>query len=299
MPRSLCALTGLFLCLCTALIGPARQASAGGDTSVRIGMVQTFFHDVPKGLIGFATEPFNKVMRDTTGLNGALVIGTDPFSVARDLSANKIQLGVFHGHEVAWVQQKHPELKAFMIAVHAQYPVSAYVLVPATSPVTSFASLRGKDIAIPRRTKEHCRVFIERQCQGGGTCASKDYFGHIVGSSNVETALDDLCAGKFDAAIIDSIGLDFYKELQPGRFNKLRVLAHSEPFPPAVIAYRQGGLSEATLAKIRDGLCSAHKTPIGEEMMKMWKITSFEPVPTTYTQALADCLKAYPMPETK
>ena len=67
MRRSLCALTGLFLCLFTALIGPARQASAGGDTPVRIGMVQTFFHDVPKGLIGFATEPFNKVMRDTAG----------------------------------------------------------------------------------------------------------------------------------------------------------------------------------------------------------------------------------------
>jgi ABC-type phosphate/phosphonate transport system substrate-binding protein len=299
MPRSLCALTGLLLCLCTFLSSSARQASAGADAPVRIGMVQTFFHDVPKGLIGFATEPFNKVMRDTTGLNGTLVIGTDPFSVARDLSTNKIQLGVFHGHEFAWVQQKYPELKAFMVAVHAQYQVEAFVMVPATSSAVGFAGLRGKDISVPRRTKEHCRVYIERQCQGDGTCASKEYFGHIVNSANVETALDDLCAGKVDAAVIDSIGLDFYKELQPGRFSKLRILARSAPFPPAVIAYRQGTLSEATLAKIRDGLCSAHKTPIGEEMMKMWKITSFEPAPATYSQALADCLKSYPLPEAK
>jgi hypothetical protein len=34
-------------------------------------------------------------------------------------------------------------------------------------------------------------------------------------------------------------------------------------------------------------------------MMKMWKITSFEPVPATYGQALADCIKSYPAPEAK
>jgi hypothetical protein len=31
----------------------------------------------------------------------------------------------------------------------------------------------------------------------------------------------------------------------------------------------------------------------------MWKITSFEPVPASYGQALAECIKAYPMPENK
>jgi len=150
--------------------------------------------------------------------------------------------------------KKHPEIKALMIAVHAQYPVSAYVLVPGASAATCFADLKGKDFSVPRRTKEHCRVFVERHCQGDGVCASMDYFSHIVNSANVETALDDLFAGKFDAAIVDSIGLDFYKELQPGRFNKLKILKQSEAFPPAVIAYRQGGLDEPTLARVRDGL---------------------------------------------
>lgn len=298
MRRSLCALTGLALCLSALISGSARHASAGAS-AVRIGMVQTFFHDVPKPLISFATEPFKQVMRDTAGINGELIIGPDAFAVGRDLSANKVQLGVFHGHEFAWVQHKHPEIKALMIAVHAQYPVSAYVLVPSASAATCFADLKGKDFSVPRRTKEHCRVFVERHCQGDGICASKDYFGHIVNSANVETALDDLCAGKFDAAIVDSIGLEFYKELQPGRFNKLKVLKQSDAFPPAVIAYRQGGLDEPTLARVRDGLSSAHKTDMGREMMKMWKITSFEPVPAAFGQTLSECIKAYPMPEAK
>ena len=298
MRRSLCALTGLALCLFALMAGSARDASAGA-TPVRIGMVQTFFHDVPKPLISFATEPFKQVMRDTAGINGELIIGADAFAVARDLSANKVQLGVFHGHEFAWVQQKHPELKGLMIAVHAQHQVSAYVLVPCTSTAVTFADLKGKDFSVPRRTKEHCRVFVERHCQGDGTCGSKEYFSHIVNSANVETALDDLFAGKFDAAIVDSIGLEFYKELQPGRFSKFKVLKQSDAFPPAVIAYRQGGLDEATIARVRDGLSSAHKTDMGREMMKMWKITSFEPVPASFGQALAECIKAYPMPENK
>ena len=102
-----------------------------------------------------------------------------------------------------------------------------------------------------------------------------------------------------DAAIVDSIGLEFYKELQPGRFNKLKVLKQSDNFPPAVIAYRQGGVDEPTLARVRDGLSSSHKTEMGREMMKMWKITSFEPVPASFGQTLSECLKAYPMPEAK
>jgi len=280
-------------------VGTARQASAGGDSTVRIGMVRTFFHDVPKPLIGFATEPFIKVMRDTTGLNGALVIGADPCAVARDLNANKLQLGVFHGHEFAWVQQKFPQLMPLTLAVHAQYPVTAYVMVPLASPAVTFADLKGKDLALPKRTKEHCRVFLERQCRGDGPCASKDYFAHIVHSANVETALDDLVEGKFEATIIDSVGLDFYRQLKPGRFGKLKILAQSEAFPPAVVAYREGSLNAATIAKIQSGLGSAHKIPMGEEMMKMWKITSFEPVPGSFGQTLADCLKAYPMPDVK
>src|SRR4051812_15818017 len=69
---------------------------------LKIGMAKTFFNDIPKAFVDFATEPFKKLMKETTGLDGDLVPNYDPFEVARLLNEDKLQLGVFHGHEYAW-----------------------------------------------------------------------------------------------------------------------------------------------------------------------------------------------------
>jgi ABC-type phosphate/phosphonate transport system substrate-binding protein len=283
--------------------GPTPEAPAGGDSprgdSLRFGMVRTFFNDVPPPLYRFVTDPFSTIMRETTGLCGELIVGGDAFAVARQLCEGKFQLAVFHGHEFAWVQQKHPELQPLMVAVNTQRSVRAYVLALKDGPVQSFADLKGKEFAVPRRTREHCRVYLARECKDDGHCAPKEFFGRVVCPANVETALDELCLEKVDAVLVDSIGLEFYKDLKPGCFDRLRVVAESDIFPAPVIAYRQGGLDDATLAKLRDGLRSAHKTEMGRDMMKMWCITSFDPVPSDYAEALATSLKRYPCPEGK
>jgi ABC-type phosphate/phosphonate transport system substrate-binding protein len=105
-----------------------------------------------------------------------------------------------------------------------------------------------------------------------------------------------LTRGDVHAVAVDSIGLEFYKDLKPGCFAKLRVLAESDEFPPAVIAYWQGGLDTRTLGLLRDCLLNAHATPLGAELMRMWEITSFEPVPVDYSAAVAACIKQYPCP---
>jgi ABC-type phosphate/phosphonate transport system substrate-binding protein len=283
----------------------APRAAAGGNTSaaspVKIGMVQTFFHDLPKPLIALATEPFKAVMRDTIGLTGELAVGADAFSVARDIEGGKIQYGIFHGFEFAWVQKKHPELKPFMIAVHSEHTVSAYVLVRKEGAPAAFTNLRRKDIGVPKGTKEHCRLYLERTCRCCGNPASrlapKDYFAHVASPANVETALDELCRGKYDAVLVDSVGLAFYKDLKPGCFNRLHVLTQSEAFLPPVIAYREGTVSSETLATFEAGLRSADRTALGKEMLKMWKITSFEPIPANFARQLEASIKAYPPPE--
>jgi ABC-type phosphate/phosphonate transport system substrate-binding protein len=283
----------------------APRAAADGKTGaacpVKIGMVQTFFHDLPKPVIALATEPFKKVMRDTTGLTGELAVGADAFSVAGDIEGGRFQCGIFHGHEFAWVQKKHPELKPVMIAVHREHTVTAYVLVRKEGAPAAFSDLRGKDIGVPKMTREHCRLYLERTCRGccnpASRLAPKDYFAHVAAPANVETALDELCHGKYAAVLVDSVGLAFYKDLKPGCFNRLQVLTQSEAFIPAVIAYRQGTVNSATLATFAAALRSADRTELGKEMLKMWKISSFEPIPANFAQQLEASIKAYPPPE--
>ena len=297
--------------LACSILGRLTPRAAAGDATcatgpVKIGMAQTFFHDVPRPLIAFATEPFKVVMRDTTGLAGELVVGDGAFSIARDIERGKFQLGIFHGFEFAWVQKEHPELKPLMLAVHSEHTVTAYVLVRKEGAPAAFTNLRGKAIGVPKGTQEHCRLYLERTCRD---CASRnsanpascmtprDYFAHVITPANVETALDQLCLGKYDAVLVDSLGLEFYKDLKPGCFNRLQVLSQSEAFLPPVIAYREGAISSETLTRFEAGLRSADKTEMGKETLKMWKITSFDPIPANFVQQLEASFKAYPPPE--
>ena len=74
-------------------------------------------------------------------------------------------------------------------------------------------------------------------------------------------------------------------------------MQQSEQFPPAVIAYKQGVIDQATLIQFRTGLLTAHDTELGRDMMKMWKIEAFEMIPANFDRSLIDTLKAYPAPE--
>jgi ABC-type phosphate/phosphonate transport system substrate-binding protein len=269
------------------------------DIPLRVGIAGSFFHDVPKGLVKTITQPFVTVMHEAAGLKGELVTGDDAFAVAKQLSGGTVQLAVFHGFEYAWVQQKHPQLRPFMVAVNSARPIQAYIVVKREQGAASFAALRGKNFAVPRRTKEHCRLFVAQQCQANAKDSAKTFFAQVSKPANVETALDDLGSGKFQATVVDANGLAFYRDLKPGRYARLKIIAQSEVFPPLVVAYKQGSLDAAILERIRIGLRAAPKTEMGREMMRLWGITAFEPVPETFGQTLIASLKAYPMPNAK
>ena len=265
---------------------------------IRIGMANTFFNDVPAIFVDIVTEPFGKLLKQTTGLDGKLLTDDDAFGLANKLEAKQMQFGVFHGHEFAWVQKKHPELTPILVVANRQHDVRAFVIVHRNSKFNSIADLRGKNIDIPLATKQHARVFLTKHCTNNAQPNLNEFFTEIKKSSTPMDALDDLCRGKSDAVLVDSIGLSKYKALKQFHFqNNLWVLKESEAFPSAVIAYRQGAVDAATVTKFRDGLLKAHENAVGRDMMQMWSIEAFELPPQNYSQSLAECLKAYPLPE--
>lgn len=266
------------------------------DSALRVGIPETFFPDMGPILIREITEPFAVLLRKTAGVECEPVTGGQPLAVARRLSENKLQLAVLHGIEFAWAQEKYADLQPLMIAIRAQRDFCAYVLVHKDSAPASFADLKGKNIAVPKRTTEGCRLFLDRLCRRNGTKRPADFFAHVVHPADVETVLDNLARGKYPAALVDTNGLDFYKDLKPGVFARFKVLANSEPFPPLVLAYRKSALPDAMLTRIRTGLRVAGNTDMGRELMKIWHIHRFAAVPDNLPQTLADSLKRYPPP---
>lgn len=286
----------LILSLAVGLAGFPASTYATEPDPVRIGMVQTLFNDVPAPLIALLQPPFKSLMKEFTGLNGLPGPGGDAYALAKDIVEDRVHLGVFQGVEYGWVSQKYPELKPLMIAVSKYHSLKAHLIVKADDGAKGFGDLKGQQICIPFRAREHLNLFAEKHCSQTGMCTPKSYFSRVGKPLSSEAAIDEVLSGKSAAAIVDTLAWESYAEVHPGRYRKLKSAIDSESFPTAVVVYRQGFLSDATLAKFRQGMTTANKSEKGRELMTMWKLTGFEPVPPAYAQAVAEIIRAYPPP---
>jgi ABC-type phosphate/phosphonate transport system substrate-binding protein len=284
-----------FALACLSTAEPRAAAEEAATATVRIGLVETLFPDTPEPLMQVMIRPFKSLMETQTGVRGQVVVGGDAESVSRQLKEDRLQLGVFHGIEFAWVRTKNPDLRPLLIAVNRNRVLRACLVVSAASQARDYADLKGKKVGLPRLSREHCRLFLERRCCKEG-CNTAKFYGEVTTPQDAEDALDTVVDGKLDAAVIDGTALESFRKLKPGRAAKLKILQQSEPFPSAVIAYQPGGLAESLLERFRHGMISARSTRHGRQLLEMCRITAFEAVPSDYEELLASIAKAYPPP---
>jgi ABC-type phosphate/phosphonate transport system substrate-binding protein len=296
MMRARWGLAALLVTAAAAGLTPAGEEMK--TDTVRIGLASTLFRDTPETLVQTMLRPFRSLMESQTGLSGQLVPGVQPDELGQQLKDEKVQLAVFNGIEFAWARQKSPELTPLMLAVNRQKYLRAYVVVRDDSPAAGLADLKGKSVGIPKRTREHCRVYLERRCAALGK-EPKDFFAKVTVPINMELGVDQVVNGESDAALIDGCFLNWYEERKPARFAKLKVIEKSEVFPAAVVAYCAHSIDDATLRRFREGMLSAKDNPRGVQLMTLCQMTSFEPVPDDYEQLLKEIVKTYPPPEKK
>jgi ABC-type phosphate/phosphonate transport system substrate-binding protein len=274
------------------LIGPAANGEGRIDV-LRIGASGTLTGeaDGSKEKAGVAT--LHRFIREETGMDNEILGRLDWRDLADRMAKRQLHLGVFQGYEFAWAREKHPALAPLAVAVNVdRYPV-AYVVTRRRSPAADFAGLQGQSVSLPATSLAFLRLFLARQSEA---CGKKPdaFFSTMTAPDNVEDALDDVVDGKVGATVVDRVALAAYKRRKPGRFNQLKVLARSQPFPPAVVAYYGSAVDQTTLGRFRDGLLGAHRKPKGETLLTLCRLTGFEPVPDDFPRALEATRKAYP-----
>jgi ABC-type phosphate/phosphonate transport system substrate-binding protein len=274
--------------------------AAGQDGSlIRIGLIRSLFRDTSEPLMQIIMRPFKSLLESQTGVHGELVAGGDANNLAQRLKSGDCQLGIFHGFEFAWARQTMPELKPLLIAVPKQKrSLRAHLVVAAEDSPKSVADLKGKVVALPYMSREHCRLFLERRCVPAGANPAK-FFSRLAIPRDATDAIDDVISGTTAAAVIDDGDLESYRGNYPEYFAKVKVLLQSEAFPCAVIAYYPGKLSQELLDRFREGMHSAKDSQQGRQMMQLCRISSFEDVPGDFEKMLTDIAKAYPPPSTK
>ncbi len=243
-------------------------------------------------------ETLHQFIKDETGLNNEIVGQEKWQNLADKLAKGQYHLGVFNGYEFAWAQEKYPDLKPLVVAVNVdRYPV-ALVLTKRDNPATDLAGLRGQTLAVPVTGKAFLRLFVDRQSMAINKKAD-GFFSKITTPDNVEDALDDVVDGTGQAIVVDRAALEAFKRRKPGRFNQLKEVARSQPFPSTVVAYYGSTLDEPTLRRFKDCLLNAKRKEKGEMLLTLSRLTGFEVVPEDFAKVLAETRKAYPVENTK
>jgi ABC-type phosphate/phosphonate transport system substrate-binding protein len=243
-----------------------------------------------------ALETLRNFIKEETGFANDIVRQKDWRELADKMAKSQLHVGVFQGYEFAWAQEQNGDLKPLALAVNVyRYPV-AYMVAKKDDPAKDFAGLKGQSLCLPDTGQRYLRLFVDRESQAAGKEA-KDFFSKVTTRDNVEDVLDDVVDGVVQAAAVDRASLEAYKRRKPGRFNQLKEVAHSQPFPPVVVAYYDKVLDEATLRRFREGLLGASNKEKGKMMLTLFRLSGFDAPPEDFAKVLAETRKAYPPPK--
>jgi ABC-type phosphate/phosphonate transport system substrate-binding protein len=263
--------------------------------TISIGVPPSLMQDMSSGQMKFVKDEFPAMVKEFTGIDSKLVPHDSVEAVGKKLIAGDDAFAILQGVEFGWLKAKHPEIQPVLVGIYHVTQPRALLLTKKDDAGTSFADFKGRSVAILKAGKEYIYLFVNKGTGGD----PKQFFGKIVETTNAETALDDILLGKVAAALVDQASLDNYKDVNPGRFARLRVVEQSDPFPPMGLFYVPGKTPADIVEKFRTGMLKANDSARSRDAMSTFKITSFELVPTEYATWVADIVKAYPEPKAK
>jgi ABC-type phosphate/phosphonate transport system substrate-binding protein len=243
-----------------------------------------------------AKETLKKFIKDETGFDNEIIPQKDWQELGAKLRSKELNLGVFQGYEFAWAREKHPDLRPLAIAVNIHPYRTAYVVVREDNKAKDYGGLEGQSFALPKVNQGHLRLFVEQETKARGK-TPETFFSKITTPENFEDPLDDVVDGMIQAAIVDRVGLEAFKRRKPGRFKRLKEVAHSQTFPPPVVAYIDAALDKDTLQRFQEGLLNAHRKEKGRSLLTFFKLTGFDKAPDDFDRVLTEIRKAYPPPD--
>ncbi|CAN5456048.1 hypothetical protein BH11PLA2_BH11PLA2_32060 [soil metagenome] len=275
---------------------PALAAEPTPAPDVKIGMYQGMFRDVPPNVVAALAKPMKALLEKTVGVTGDAILLKDSEELAAALNDKKVNVGVFHGFEFAWLKAKNPNLEPLLVAMPHGGRLQACLVVPADSKVEKIADLNTDPIIVCKGTKAHCVVYLES--------LRKPLAANIAPPISKPTlvldeVLGEMCVGGHPAAIVDAGALEAYKNMNPGNAKGLKVICKSEYFPYGVLAIHKDNLTPEIKSKVVSGLTNADKTAQGRPLMMLWNLKSFEEVPADYNDQITSLLKHYPAPAPK
>ena len=133
----------------------------------------------------------------------------------------------------------------------------------------------------PARDKAHCTMYL-KFLHDSADIAPGDCRASQCAGLTPDEVLDEVVAGKTEAALVDIANWESYLAYRKGLAKRLSILSQSVELPAAVVVCRKGALTPAQVAKVRDGLVNCNKTAIGRAFTMFWQLDGFKDVTPDY-----------------
>jgi ABC-type phosphate/phosphonate transport system substrate-binding protein len=275
------------------LLGLTPGTAQKPEMEVKIGMLDTLFDEKEEKKILAQIEPFANLVRKKTQTKGTFGVTRGLDMMVEDLKADRLQMGVMHGLDYAWLKPRLPDAKPLLIAINETTTLKAVMVVPKDSPIKSLAELRDKQLSMGPYPPYHVRVWLN-DVTGG----SYDRYFKVREEKDVGEAIEEVADKNSAATALTGGALDFYKKDKPVRYDRfLRVLAESPEFPAPVMVYRPGKVKTDVLERFRNAMLTAHESEEGKDTLNLWRLKRFVEVPANYEQTADEIIKRYPPPK--
>lgn len=152
----------------------------------------------------------------------------------------------------------------------------SYLIVPAGSPATTLADLRGRTFAFTD-PYSNTGMLVPRDLLTRLGETPDSFFSSYLFTFGHDRSIRAVADRLVDGAAVDSLIWDFLAVTQPQMIAKTTIIARSGPFgiPPVVVT---PGLDEALKERLQAVLLSAHLDPQGKEILQGMHIDRFVPI---------------------
>jgi ABC-type phosphate/phosphonate transport system substrate-binding protein len=291
-PLMVCAALALTLLTSTLVASdPGKPANATFHIGISEALIRG--QTTPSAAM-IQVQPMAKLFQIMNSVKPEFQFAT-PDHLAKLLSDGKVKLAVMPGIEYGWLGEKAKDLAPVAVAYTNDIKLKAYIIAKADTKGRKVGDLRGKKLAMARRTQHHTQVFLTESISKVGCCPTS-FFADCTVTQDTDAAIESVLDGVVEAVAIDSHSWTVFCERKPGRAKRLMIIAESPHFPTAVIVYKPGVISDEQLQSLREGLMTAHQKPFCKQIMNFWRISQFVPFTPEYDQIVKGAVKEMPQP---
>ena len=228
-------------------------------------------------------------------LQSQVTIFEDSPSFEAAIKGNEIQLAIVDSWQYVSMDIRKV-MDPFFVPVPKDDLGRKYVVLTRQgSGLKTLGDLRGKDFArLEMGSATMGRPWLETLLMVNGLGASESFFGRMEVVAKPSAAVLPVFFGNRHACLVDILGFDIMKELNPQIGAKIQVVASSEPFVDTVICLSKDNWGPETRKEdtIR-ALAELHLEPAGQQILTIFKVTKLARFEESHLEAVKKLRNTY------